>query len=43
MPAFMPDTTSVSILSPTMAALSEWASRALSAERIMSGFGLPTK
>jgi hypothetical protein len=42
-PASMPAITSVSIRSPTIAALSEWASSALRAERIMSGFGLPTK
>ena len=34
---------SVSILSPTIADDSECASIAFSAERIMSGFGLPTK
>jgi hypothetical protein len=34
---------SVSIRSPTIAVVSEWASMALSAERIISGFGLPTK
>ena len=39
----MPATTSVSMRSPTMAVVSEWASMALSAERIISGFGLPTK
>ena len=42
-PASSPDTMSVSIRSPIIAAVSEWASIALSAERIISGFGLPTK
>ena len=35
--------TSVSIRSPTIAVVSECASIAFSAERIISGFGLPTK
>ena len=43
MPASRPEITSVSIRSPTMAAVSEWASIAFRAERIISGFGLPTK
>ena len=34
---------SVSIRSPIIAVVSEWASIAFSAERIISGFGLPTK
>ena len=34
---------SVSIRSPIIAVASEWAPIALSAERIISGFGLPTK
>src|SRR5664280_267969 len=42
-PASNPDTMSVSIRSPIIAAVSEWASIALSAERIISGLGLPTK
>src|SRR5439155_18107323 len=42
-PASSPDTTSVSIRSPIIAAVSEWASIAFRAERIISGFGLPTK
>ena len=33
---------SVSIRSPTMMVVSEWASIRLSALRIISGFGLPT-
>ena len=33
----------MSMRSPTIAAVSECASSALSAERIISGFGLPTK
>jgi hypothetical protein len=37
------ETTSVSMRSPTIAVVSEWASMAFSADRIMSGFGLPTK
>src|SRR5205823_12612951 len=41
--ASSPETTSVSIRSPTIADVSEWASIAFSAERIISGFGLPTK
>ena len=43
MPASRPEMTSVSIRSPTMAAVSEWASIAFNAERIISGLGLPTK
>ena len=43
MPASSPATTSVSIRSPIIAAVSEWASIAFSAERIISGLGLPTK
>jgi hypothetical protein len=39
----MPATMSVSMRSPTIAVLSECASSALSAERIISGLGLPTK
>ena len=39
----MPATTSVSIRSPTMTVVSEWASIRLSAERIIIGLGLPTK
>jgi len=35
--------TSVSIRSPIIAVVSEWASIRLSALRIISGFGLPTK
>ena len=42
-PASMPATTSVSVRSPTIAVVSEWASMALSADRIMRGLGLPTK
>jgi hypothetical protein len=42
-PASMPDTTSVSMRSPTMTVDSECASIRFSAERIISGFGLPTK
>ncbi len=42
MPASSPETTSVSIRSPIIAAVSEWASMAFSAERIISGLGLPT-
>src|SRR3954464_14386388 len=34
---------SVSIRSPIIAVVSEWASIAFSADRIISGFGLPTK
>ena len=34
---------SVSMRSPIIAVVSEWASIAFSAERIISGFGLPTK
>ena len=34
---------SVSIRSPIIVVLSEWAPSALSAERIISGLGLPTK
>ena len=37
-----PATTSVSMRSPIIAVVSECASIALSAERIISGFGLPT-
>ena len=33
----------MSIRSPTMAVVSEWASSRLSAVRIISGLGLPTK
>ena len=43
MPASRPETTSVSIRSPTIAAVSECASIAFSADRIINGFGLPTK
>ena len=43
MPASSPEMTSVSMRSPTMAVVSECASIAFSAERIISGFGLPTK
>jgi hypothetical protein len=39
----MPATTSVSMRSPTMTVVSEWASMAFRAERTISGFGLPTK
>ena len=42
-PASRPATMSVSIRSPIIAVVSEWASIAFSAERIISGFGLPTK
>ena len=41
-PASMPATMSVSIRSPIIAVRSECASMALSAERIISGFGFPT-
>ena len=43
MPASRPEITSVSMRSPTIAVVSECASIAFSAERIISGFGLPTK
>jgi len=43
MPASKPETTSVSMRSPIMAAVSECASIALRAERIISGLGFPTK
>ncbi|CPU64936.1 Uncharacterised protein [Mycobacteroides abscessus] len=39
----MPATTSVSIRSPIIAVVSEWASMRLSAERNIIGLGLPTK
>ena len=39
----MPATMSVSMRSPIIAVVSEWASIVFSAERIISGFGLPTK
>ena len=42
-PASSPATMSVSMRSPIIAVVSEWASMALSAERIISGLGLPTK
>ena len=42
-PASIPATTSVSIRSPTMTVVSEWASIRFSALRIIIGFGLPTK
>ena len=42
-PASMPETMSVSIRSPIIIAVSECASIAFSADRIMSGLGLPTK
>ena len=42
-PASMPATTSVSIRSPTIMVLSEWASIRLSALRNIIGLGLPTK
>ena len=42
-PASMPETMSVSIRSPIIMAVSECASMAFSADRIMSGLGLPTK
>ena len=42
-PASIPATMSVSIRSPIMAVVSEWASSVLSADRIISGFGLPMK
>jgi hypothetical protein len=41
-PASSPATMSVSIRSPIIAVVSECASIAFSAERIISGFGLPT-
>jgi hypothetical protein len=41
-PASSPATMSVSIRSPIIAVVSEWASMAFRAERIISGFGLPT-
>ena len=43
MPASRPATMSVSMRSPIITVVSEWASRAFSAVRIISGFGLPTK
>ena len=43
MPASRPATMSVSIRSPIIAVVSEWASIAFSADRIISGFGLPMK
>ena len=43
MPASIPEITSVSIRSPIITVDSECASMAFSAERIISGFGLPTK
>ena len=42
-PASIPAITSVSIRSPTITVVSEWASMAFRAERIISGLGLPTK
>ena len=42
-PASTPATMSVSMRSPTMTVDFEWAPRMLSASRIMTGFGLPTK
>ncbi len=42
-PASIPAIMSVSIRSPTITVVSECASIALSAERIISGLGLPTK
>src|SRR5439155_26017753 len=42
-PASATPRTSVSIRSPIIAVVSECASMALSAERIIIGFGLPTK
>jgi len=41
-PASSPETMSVFMLSPTIAVLSECPLIVLSAERIISGFGLPT-
>ncbi len=43
MPASRPASTSVSIRSPIMAEVSEWAPMAFSPCRIISGLGLPTK
>ena len=42
-PASMPATTSVSIRSPTMAVVSEWASMRFMALRNIIGFGLPPR
>ena len=42
-PASRPLMMSVSIRSPTITVVSEWASSRLRAERIISGFGLPMK
>ena len=42
-PASMPEITSVSMRSPTIVVVSECASIAFNADRIMSGLGLPTK
>ncbi len=42
-PASMPATMSVSIRSPIITAVSEWAPALFSASRIISGLGLPTK
>ena len=42
-PASSPLTMSVSIRSPIITVVSECASSRLSAQRIISGFGLPTK
>ena len=42
-PASRPETMSVSMRSPIIAVVSECASSAFSAVRIISGFGLPTK
>jgi hypothetical protein len=39
----MPAMTSVSMRSPIITVDSEWASMRFRAERIISGFGLPTK
>jgi hypothetical protein len=39
----MPATMSVSIRSPIITVVSEWASIARRASRIISGLGLPTK
>ena len=39
----MPAITSVSIRSPTITVVSEWASIAFSADRIINGLGLPMK
>ena len=43
MPASRPVTISVSIRSPIITVVSEWASIWFSALRIIKGFGLPTK